>query len=241
LELILCFCFASRRPSGHSKAITVNFGYAAYHGGKTYLRVSIFVTFILSLSLSHSLLFFLCSTTTPTLPPRKVATSSPSSRWFDGSDSNPGLSPTPPITSRDSTTSPLSSSSGTRPTSVTVPVRSLSFFFRLFLVASPRIQRTSPRSSSSLLVRFVAAEEQLINRGGKESQARTACSHRSRPVEESLVEFERMRKGEYKKGEATLRMKQDLNSGNPQMWDGVAYRIVPATHHRTGDEWCIYP
>lgn len=50
-----------------------------------------------------------------------------------------------------------------------------------------------------------------------------------------------MRQGAYAKGEATLRMKMDLESGNPQMWDLIAYRIVPAAHHRTGDEWCIYP
>jgi glutaminyl-tRNA synthetase len=50
-----------------------------------------------------------------------------------------------------------------------------------------------------------------------------------------------MRLGHYKKGEATLRMKMNLESGNPQMWDLVAYRIVEAEHHRTGAEWKIYP
>ena len=50
-----------------------------------------------------------------------------------------------------------------------------------------------------------------------------------------------MRAGKYKPKEAFLRMKQDLNDGNPQMWDLAAYRILEAKHHRTGDKWRIYP
>ena len=78
-------------------------------------------------------------------------------------------------------------------------------------------------------------------RGGEERGPRVACKHRTRPVEESLVEFERMKDGGYKPGEATLRMKQDLEDGNPQMWDLVAYRVLESPHHRTGDKWRIYP
>jgi tRNA synthetases class I (E and Q), catalytic domain len=78
-------------------------------------------------------------------------------------------------------------------------------------------------------------------RGGEDRGPRIACKHRKRPVKESLVEFERMRDGGYKHGEATLRMKQDLEDGNPQMWDLVAYRVVDSPHHRTGDKWRIYP
>ena len=78
-------------------------------------------------------------------------------------------------------------------------------------------------------------------RGGEERGPRVACKHRTRPVEESLVEFERMKDGGYKPGEATLRMKQDLEDGNPQMWDLVAYRVLESAHHRTGDKWLIYP
>lgn len=88
---------------------------------------------------------------------------------------------------------------------------------------------------------YCTAEEQFQHRGGKESKARTACAHRSAPIEDSLREFARMRAGEYKKGEATLRMKMDLSSGNPQMWDLIAYRVVEAAHHRTGTDWPIYP
>ena len=50
-----------------------------------------------------------------------------------------------------------------------------------------------------------------------------------------------MRAGKYKPREAFLRMKQDLQDGNPQMWDLAAYRILEAKHHRTGDKWRIYP
>lgn len=50
-----------------------------------------------------------------------------------------------------------------------------------------------------------------------------------------------MRDGKYKPKEAFLRMKQDIEDGNPQMWDLAAYRILDAEHHRTGDKWKIYP
>uniref|UniRef100_A0A3B4F901 Glutamine--tRNA ligase n=1 Tax=Pundamilia nyererei TaxID=303518 RepID=A0A3B4F901_9CICH len=61
---------------------------------------------------------------------------------------------------------------------------------------------------------------------------------RDRPIEESLVLFERMKKGLFAEGEATLRMKMVMEDGKI---DPVAYRIKYTPHHRTGDEWCIYP
>ncbi|XP_051526111.1 glutamine--tRNA ligase [Myxocyprinus asiaticus] len=61
---------------------------------------------------------------------------------------------------------------------------------------------------------------------------------RDRPVEESLLLFERMRKGVFAEGEATLRMKLVMEDGK---MDPVAYRIKYTPHHRTGDTWCIYP
>uniref|UniRef100_A0A1A7YBV8 Glutamine--tRNA ligase n=1 Tax=Iconisemion striatum TaxID=60296 RepID=A0A1A7YBV8_9TELE len=61
---------------------------------------------------------------------------------------------------------------------------------------------------------------------------------RDRPVEESLVLFERMKKGVFAEGEVTLRMKMVMEDGK---MDPVAYRIKYTAHHRTGDEWCIYP
>ncbi|XP_034067049.1 glutamine--tRNA ligase [Gymnodraco acuticeps] len=65
-----------------------------------------------------------------------------------------------------------------------------------------------------------------------------ASPWRDRPTEESLVLFERMKKGLFAEGEATLRMKIVMEDGK---MDPVAYRIKYTAHHRTGDKWCIYP
>jgi glutaminyl-tRNA synthetase len=65
--------------------------------------------------------------------------------------------------------------------------------------------------------------------------------YRNRSVEENLDLFERMRKGEFPDGSRTLRAKIDMSSPNLNMRDPVMYRILRATHHRTGDKWCIYP
>lgn len=65
--------------------------------------------------------------------------------------------------------------------------------------------------------------------------------YRERSVEENLRLFDDMRKGKYEEGGATLRMKGDLASSNPQMWDLVAYRIMYHEHPMAGDKWCIYP
>ena len=64
---------------------------------------------------------------------------------------------------------------------------------------------------------------------------------RDRPVEENLDLFKRMRAGEFPDGSKTLRAKIDMASPNINMRDPVMYRILHATHHRTGDAWCIYP
>uniref|UniRef100_A0A672JYV4 Glutamine--tRNA ligase n=1 Tax=Sinocyclocheilus grahami TaxID=75366 RepID=A0A672JYV4_SINGR len=61
---------------------------------------------------------------------------------------------------------------------------------------------------------------------------------RERPLEESLLLFDRMRKGMFAEGEVTLRMKMVMEDGK---MDPVAYRIKYTPHHRTGDTWCIYP
>jgi glutaminyl-tRNA synthetase len=65
--------------------------------------------------------------------------------------------------------------------------------------------------------------------------------YRDRSVEENLDLFERMRAGEFKEGEHVLRAKIDMASGNMNLRDPVMYRILHATHHRTGNKWCIYP
>jgi glutaminyl-tRNA synthetase len=70
---------------------------------------------------------------------------------------------------------------------------------------------------------------------GKESP------YRNRTVEENLDLFTRMRNGEFPNGSRTLRAKIDMAAPNINMRDPVMYRILFATHHRTGDKWCIYP
>ena len=86
----------------------------------------------------------------------------------------------------------------------------------------------------------MSAEEISATRGtptepGKESP------YRNRSVEENLDLFERMKNGEFPDGSKTLRAKIDISSPNMHMRDPVMYRIKHATHHRTGDSWCIYP
>ena len=70
---------------------------------------------------------------------------------------------------------------------------------------------------------------------GKESP------YRNRSVEENLDLFERMKNGEFADGEKVLRAKIDMSSPNINFRDPVIYRIAHATHHNTGDKWCIYP
>ena len=65
--------------------------------------------------------------------------------------------------------------------------------------------------------------------------------YRNRTVEENLAEFEKMRAGEYEEGACALRVKIDMAHPNMQMRDPIIYRIKKATHHQTGDKWCIYP
>jgi len=65
--------------------------------------------------------------------------------------------------------------------------------------------------------------------------------YRDRSVEENLDLFERMKEGEFEEEERVLRAKIDMSSPNINLRDPVMYRILHETHHRTGDEWCIYP
>lgn len=70
---------------------------------------------------------------------------------------------------------------------------------------------------------------------GKESP------YRNRSIEENLDLFERMKAGEFKDGERVLRAKIDMAHPNMLMRDPIVYRILHASHHNTGDKWCIYP
>ncbi|KDN48115.1 hypothetical protein RSAG8_03131, partial [Rhizoctonia solani AG-8 WAC10335] len=168
---------------GHSKAIFVNFGYAAYHNGKCYLR-------------------------------------------YD--DTNPEAEEAIYFESILETIRWL----GYEPYKITY---SSDYFQELYDLAVKLIE------VDGAYICNCTAEEIKANRGGEERGPRKACVHRTRPISESLAEFENMKNGKYKPGEAVLRMKQDLEDGNPQMWDLIAYRTLHAPHHRTGTKWCIYP
>ncbi|KAH8921097.1 glutaminyl-tRNA synthetase [Atractiella rhizophila] len=169
---------------GHSKAITVNFGYAQYHGGRCYLRYDdtnpeaeeqVYIDSILEII-----------------------------RWL-----------------------------GFEPFQITY---SSDHFQELYELAVFMIKKDKG------YVCHCTAEQMKEDRGGKDHRGgRKACVHRSRPVQESLDEFERMKTGFYKPGEAVLRMKMDLENPNPQMWDLVAYRVLDHPHPRTGSTWKMYP
>lgn len=77
--------------------------------------------------------------------------------------------------------------------------------------------------------------------GSRETPPGKNSPYRDRSVEENLDLFERMRKGEFPDGTKTLRAKIDMAHPNLNMRDPVMYRILHASHYRTGDKWCIYP
>ncbi|MGY5453388.1 glutamine--tRNA ligase [Agarivorans sp. MS3-6] len=87
---------------------------------------------------------------------------------------------------------------------------------------------------------FLNAEEAREYRGTL-SQPGKNSPYRDTSVEENLALFEKMRAGEFKEGECSLRAKIDMSSSFMCMRDPVIYRIRFAHHHQTGDKWCIYP
>ena len=86
----------------------------------------------------------------------------------------------------------------------------------------------------------LSAQEMREYRGTLTEPGRNS-PYRDRSIEESLDLFRRMKAGEFPDGTRTLRAKIDMASPNITMRDPVLYRILRATHHRTGDTWCIYP
>ncbi len=86
----------------------------------------------------------------------------------------------------------------------------------------------------------LSAEEISIHRGTP-TRPGLESPYRNRSIEENLEQFRRMRKGEFQEGQKVLRAKIDMSSPNMHMRDPVLYRIIHASHHRTGDKWCIYP
>lgn len=113
------------------------------------------------------------------------------------------------------------------------------YFDRLYALAERLVE------AGGAYVCHCTADEVKAQRGLKEDGTlggeRYACPHRSLSAEHNLAQLRAMRDGAYQPGEATLRMKQDITLPSPQMWDLVAYRVLNAPHHRTGDKWKIYP
>ncbi|KAI2641336.1 glutaminyl-tRNA synthetase-like protein [Xylaria nigripes] len=168
---------------GHAKAICINFGFAKYHGGKTYLRMD---------------------DTNPEAEDEKYFVAIEEMvRWL-------GFTPHKVTYSSDN-------------------------FQRLYDLAEKLIEL------EKAYVCHCNDEEIKTQRGGENHGPRFRCEHADQSVETNLTKFRGMRDGKYSPREAFLRMKQDINDGNPQMWDLAAYRVLDKPHHRTGSKWRIYP
>ncbi|BEI91904.1 uncharacterized protein CcaverHIS019_0407240 [Cutaneotrichosporon cavernicola] len=167
---------------GHVKAIMIDFGYAKFHNGRTYLRYD---------------------DTNPEAEEGKYFQSILETvRWL-------GFEPWKVTYSSDN-------------------------FDKLYALALDLTKR------GGAYICFCDAEKIKADRGGGKGNP-VPCEHRDRSIEDNVRDLEKMKNGVYKEGEACLRMKMDLTSGNPYMWDTVAYRVKNAPHHRTGDKWKIYP
>jgi glutaminyl-tRNA synthetase len=83
--------------------------------------------------------------------------------------------------------------------------------------------------------------EQVREQRGTLTEPGQESPYRNRSVEENLDLFERMRAGEFPDGSRTVRAKIDMASKNLNLRDPIMYRILHAEHHRTGNQWCIYP
>jgi len=85
------------------------------------------------------------------------------------------------------------------------------------------------------------SSEQIAEQKGTPTSSGKDSPYRDRPVAENLDLFDRMKKGEFAPGTYLLRAKIDMASPNMHMRDPILYRIIHAHHHRTGNNWCIYP
>ncbi|MEC9096926.1 MAG: glutamine--tRNA ligase/YqeY domain fusion protein [Planctomycetota bacterium] len=108
------------------------------------------------------------------------------------------------------------------------------YFQQLYELAIQLIQ------AGKAYVCSLSPEETREYRGGWDGVGKDS-PYRERSVEENLELFKRMKAGEFEDGEHTLRAKIDMNSPNMNMRDPAMYRIKHIHHHRTGDQWCIYP
>ncbi|KAI0911483.1 glutaminyl-tRNA synthetase [Ustulina deusta] len=171
---------------GHAKAIAINFGFARYHGGKTYSR-------------------------------------------FD--DTNPDAEKEEYFVAIKDTIKWL----GFTPAEITYASDN---FQRMYDLAEELIKL------EKAYVCHCNETEIKLQRGGEDgSSPRYRCEHAKQDVETNLAKFRGMRDGEYAPQTAWLRMKQDIENPNPQMWDIAAYRIPKnqEPHFRTGTKWRIYP
>jgi glutaminyl-tRNA synthetase len=85
------------------------------------------------------------------------------------------------------------------------------------------------------------SSEEMAKQKGTPTQVGTNSPYRNRSVEENLDLFERMKNGEFEEGTHILRAKIDMSHNNMLMRDPIMYRILKKHHHRTGNDWCIYP
>ncbi|KAK3313490.1 tRNA synthetases class I, catalytic domain-containing protein [Apodospora peruviana] len=171
---------------GHCKAITVNFGFARYHGGRTILR---------------------SDDTNPDAEKEEYFVAIKETiRWL-------GFSPSQITYASD-------------------------YFQRMYDLAEELIRK------EKVYVCHCGASETKLQRGGEDGTSkRYRCEHADQNVETNLKKLCGMRDGEYAPQTAWLRMKQDIENPNPQMWDIAAYRIPQnqEPHFRTGTKWRIYP
>ena len=85
------------------------------------------------------------------------------------------------------------------------------------------------------------SKEEIRVQRGSLTEPGVNSPYRERSIDENLVEFEKMRAGQYAEGEALLRAKIDMSHPNMNMRDPPLYRVMHREHHNTGDKWCIYP
>lgn len=86
-----------------------------------------------------------------------------------------------------------------------------------------------------------SSSEEIASQKGTPTESGVANKYRNRSVEENLQQFSEMRSGIYEDGKKVLRAKIDMGSPNMHMRDPIIYRIKKTHHHRTGNDWCIYP
>jgi glutaminyl-tRNA synthetase len=85
------------------------------------------------------------------------------------------------------------------------------------------------------------SSEEIATQKGTPAHSGKDSPHRSRSIEENILLFTQMKEGKHAEGTHVLRYKGDMSSPNMLLRDPVMYRILFKTHHRTGDDWCIYP